>query len=68
MIDFKQIFSEFKALECISSNEKTFNVISLPEMSHKLGISKERARQIEHQAMEKLQKQGTDLGLEDFLE
>ena len=41
MIDFKQIFSEFKALECISSNEKTYNVISLPEMSHKLGISKE---------------------------
>ena len=41
MIDFKQIFSEFKALECIYSNEKTYNVISLPEMSHKLGISKE---------------------------
>jgi len=33
-----------------------------------LGISKERARQIEHHAMEKLQKQGMDLGLEDFLE
>ena len=41
MIDFKQIFSEFRALECILSNEKTYNVISLPTMSHKLGISKE---------------------------
>ena len=39
MIDFKQIFCEFKTLECISSNEKTYNVISLPKMSHKLGIS-----------------------------
>ncbi len=33
-----------------------------------LGISKERARQIEHQAMDKLRKEGADLGLEDFLE
>ena len=33
-----------------------------------LGISKERARQIEHQAMRKLQEQGMGLGLEDFLE
>ena len=41
---------------------------SLDQIGKKLGISKERARQIEHQAMEKLQKQGTDLGLEDFLE
>ena len=32
-----------------------------------LGISKERARQIEKQAMEKLQKLGMDMGLEDFL-
>ena len=38
------------------------------DIAKELGISKERARQIEHQAMEKLQKQGTDLGLEDFLE
>ena len=33
-----------------------------------LGVSKERARQIEHQAREKLQTLGADLGLEDFLE
>lgn len=39
----------------------------LEEIGKKLGISKERARQIERQAMEKLQKYGTNLGLEDFL-
>lgn len=33
-----------------------------------LGISKERARQVEHEAIVKLQKLGTSLGLEDFLE
>lgn len=33
-----------------------------------LGISKERARQIERQAIDKLQKLGAGLGLEDFLE
>ena len=41
---------------------------SRDQIGKKLGISKERARQIEHQAIEKLQKQGADLGLEDFLE
>ena len=41
---------------------------SFEQIGKQLGISKERARQIEHQAIEKLQKQGTDLGLEDFLE
>ena len=41
---------------------------SLDQIGKQLGISKERARQIEHQAMEKLQKQGQDLGLEDFLQ
>lgn len=41
---------------------------SLEEIGLLLGISKERARQIEHQAMEKLQKLGTGLGLEDYLE
>lgn len=40
---------------------------SLEEIRKKLGISKERVRQIEKQAMEKLQKEGTSLGLEDFL-
>ena len=32
-----------------------------------LGISKERTRQIEKQAMDKLHKIGADMGLEDFL-
>ena len=41
---------------------------SLEENSKKLGISKERVRQIERQAMDKLQKIGAELGLEDFLE
>ena len=41
---------------------------SLEEIGKMLGISKERARQIERQAMEKLQKLGSNLGLEDFLE
>ena len=40
---------------------------SLEQIGKQLGISKERARQIERQAMEKLQKQSMDLGLEDFL-
>ena len=42
MIDYKQIFSEFLALESIQENKKTFNVISLPFMKHKLGVSNER--------------------------
>ena len=41
---------------------------SLEEIARMLNISKERARQIEKQAMEKLQKMGANLGLEDFLE
>ena len=41
---------------------------SLEEIGQMLGISKERARQIEKQAMDKLKKLGADLALEDFLE
>ena len=44
------------------------NCYSLEEIRVRLGISKERVRQIEKQAMEKLQKLGAGLGLEDFLE
>ena len=40
---------------------------SLDAIGKTLGISKERARQIEHEAIEKLQKLGTGMGLEDFL-
>jgi len=40
---------------------------SLDEIGKLLEISKERARQIEQQAMEKLQKLGASMGLEEFL-
>ena len=40
---------------------------SLEEIGTLLGISTERARQIEQQAIEKAQKLGADMGLEDFL-
>ena len=40
----------------------------LEAIGEKLGVSKERARQLERQAMDKLQFLGTGLGLEDFLE
>ena len=41
---------------------------SLEQIGKMLGISKERARQIEQDAMKKLKKLGGELGLEDFLD
>lgn len=41
---------------------------SLEEISKIIGVSKERVRQIERQAIDKLQKMGASMGLEDFLE
>ena len=41
---------------------------SLEQISKRLDISKERVRQIESQATERLKKLGADLGLEDFLD
>lgn len=41
---------------------------SLEKISQRLNLSKERVRQIEHQAMDKLRILGMDFGLEDFLE
>lgn len=41
---------------------------SLEEIGKRMGVSKERARQIERQAMEKLLKMGASMGLEDYLE
>ena len=40
---------------------------SLEAIGKRLGISKERTRQIERQALDKLQRSGERLGLEDFL-
>ena len=41
---------------------------SLSQIAQELDISKERVRQIERKAMDKLQKIGASMGLEDFLE
>ena len=41
---------------------------SLDEVGKEFGVSRERARQIEGQAMEKLRQMGMKQGLEDFLE
>ena len=41
---------------------------SLSGIAEILGLSKERVRQVEKQAMDKLRTLGTDVGLEDFLE
>lgn len=40
---------------------------SFEEIGNTLGVSKERTRQVARQAMDKLQKLGASLGLEDFL-
>ena len=41
---------------------------SLEQTGQVLGISKERARQLEQAAMDKLRRMGAELGMEDFLE
>lgn len=41
---------------------------SFEEIGKTMGVSKERVRQIERQAMDKLQRLGEGLGLEDYLE
>ena len=41
---------------------------SLEQISKVLGVSKERTRQLEKQAIDKLRKSGSKIGLEDFLE
>ena len=41
---------------------------TLEEIGREVGVSKERVRQIERQAMDKLQRLCTSMGLEDFLE
>lgn len=40
---------------------------TLERVADKLGISKERVRQVEHQAIKRLNKLGGEFGLEDFL-
>lgn len=40
---------------------------SLQQIAEKIGLSKERTRQIEHQAIDKLKDLGASLGLEEFL-
>lgn len=42
--------------------------LSFEQIRQRLGVSKERARQIEQQAIQKLRDMGADLGLEDYLE
>ena len=41
---------------------------SLEQIGNVLGVSKERARQLEKKAIEKMRKAGSAIGLEDFLE
>jgi len=41
---------------------------SMEQIGQELGITRERVRQIERQAMDKLQQLGASMGLEDFLE
>ncbi len=64
-------------LSCLDERQRTIlrlhfgmedgTCYSLEAISKRVGVSKERVRQIEKQAMEKLQKLGASLGLEDFL-
>lgn len=41
---------------------------SLEQIAKKLSVSKERVRQVEHEAIAKLKKIGADFGLEDYLD
>jgi len=41
--------------------------LSLQQIANRMNVSKERARQLEQQALKRMRQMGADLGLEDFL-
>ena len=64
---FVQAFGEASYQDRLVLHLRYEDNLSLEEIGKQLGISKERVRQIERQAILKLQKNGESLGLEDFL-